>query len=227
MNSSTFTSLLLLAVTAALSPFSLIAFSLVLATGRGPKNGIAFICGWVTTITLIGVVEGLIGSNVEVTESNTAGKWTLALELALGIVLIAVWARRRFRPRPEDDAAEVVVKVKPEPAWQRRIGTMGYVGAFVTGGAVQTWPVMIAAGAAILRLDIGPAAGLAWMFAFALLTTAGIMVLEVLAWRNPSSAVERLDRLRGYIQTHRDSVINWASLVGGLWLTIRGAMGLI
>jgi hypothetical protein len=85
---------------------------------------------------------------------------------------------------------------------------------------------MIAAGAAILRLDIGPAAGLAWMFAFALLTTAGIVVLEVLAWRNPSSAVERLDRLRGYIQTHRDSVINWASLVGGLWLTIRGAMGL-
>jgi threonine/homoserine/homoserine lactone efflux protein len=225
MTSSTFTSLLLLALTAALSPFSLIAFSLVLATGRGPKNGIAFICGWVTTITLIGVVEALIGANVEVKESNTAGKWTLALELALGIVLIAIWARRRFRPRPEDDV-EVVVEAKPEPAWQRRIGTMGYAGAFVTGGAVQTWPVMIAAGAAILRLDIGPAAGLAWMFAFALLTTAGIVVLEVLAWRNPSSAVERLDRLRGYIQTHRDSVINWASLVGGLWLTIRGAMGL-
>jgi hypothetical protein len=226
MTSSTFTSLLLLAITAALSPFSLIAFSLVLATGRGPRNGIAFICGWVTTITLIGVVEALIGSNVEVTESNTAGKWTLALELAVGIVLIVVWARRRFRPRPEV-VTDAVVEAKPEPAWQRRIGTMGYAGAFVTGGAVQTWPVMIAAGAAILRLNIGPAAGLAWMFAFALLTTAALVALEVLAWRNPSSAVERLDRLRGYINNHRDSVINWLSLVGGLWLTIRGLLGLL
>ena len=225
MTSSALISLLILALTAALSPFSLVAFSLVLATDRGPRNGIAFICGWVTTVTLIGVVMSLIGANTDVTSSNTAGKWTLALELAIGVVMILAWARRRFRPH---EKKEVVEKpVKPEPAWQRRIATMGYVGAFVTGGAVQTWPVMIAAASTILRLGLSGPESLAWMFAFALSTTGGIVVLEVLAWRSPDSAVERLNRLRSYIDNHRDSVINWLYLLAGLWLMFQGLIGLI
>jgi threonine/homoserine/homoserine lactone efflux protein len=225
VTSSALVSLLILALTAALSPFSLVAFSLVLATDRGPRNGIAFICGWVTTVTLIGVVMSLIGVSADVNSSNTAGKWTLALELAIGVVLILAWARRRFRPH---EKKEVVEKpAKPEPAWQRRIATMGYVGAFVTGGAVQTWPVMIAAASTILRLDLSGPTSLAWMFAFALATTGGIVVLEVLAWRSPGSAAERLNRLRAYIDDHRDSVINWLYLVAGLWLMIHGLLGLL
>jgi hypothetical protein len=149
----------------------------------------------------------------------------LALELALGVFLVIVWVRRRFRRHPRPTVVETVAK--PEPAWQRHLATMGYVGAFVGGGAVQTWPVMIAAAAEILRLDLGAGASLAWMFAFALSTTAGIVVLEVLAWRNPNSAVERLNRLRDYIANHRDSVINWLYLLGGLWLFFRGLLGLI
>jgi hypothetical protein len=137
----------------------------------------------------------------------------------LGVVLIIAWARRRFRPH---EKVEVIDKpAKPEPAWQRHIATMGYPGAFVTGGAVQTWPVMIAAASDILRLDLGGAASLAWMFAFALSTTAGIVVLEVLAWRSPSSAVDRLNRIRSYIDNHRDSVLNWLYLIVGLWLFFR------
>ena len=98
MTSSTLTSLLILAFTAAASPFSLVAFSIVLATDRGPRNGIAFICGWVTTVTLIGVVMALLGANVDAAPSTTAGKGMLALEMACGVVLIILWARRRFRP---------------------------------------------------------------------------------------------------------------------------------
>ena len=98
MTGSTLGTLLVLALTAALSPFSLVAFSLVLATDRGPRNGVAFICGWITTVALIGVAMSFLGSSVSVHASNTAGKWTLALELALGAVLVAAWARRRYRP---------------------------------------------------------------------------------------------------------------------------------
>jgi threonine/homoserine/homoserine lactone efflux protein len=223
VNGTTLSTLLLLAVTAALSPFSLIAFSLVLATDRGPRNGIAFICGWITTVTLIGVAMSLIGSNVHVNSSNTAGKWTLALELAIGVVLILAWARRRFRPHEQ---VKVEKPAKPEPAWQRRISTMGYVGAFVTGGAVQTWPVMIAAASDILRLGLPGPQSLAWMFAFAVVTTAGIVVLEVLAWREPASAAARLNHIRAYVDGHRDSVINTLYLVVGLWLIFRGLLGL-
>jgi threonine/homoserine/homoserine lactone efflux protein len=225
MDSSTLVTLLLLALTAIASPFSLIAFSLVLATDRGPRNGIAFIGGWVFTVTMIGVIESFIDVNLDATESNTPGKWILAVQLVLGIVLLVVWARRRFQPK--EPTAKVDAEEKPKPAWQRRLNTMGYVGAFVTGGAVQTWPVMIAAGAAILRLNLPGGQSFLWMFTFALVSTIGIVVLEVLAWRNPGSAGERLEHLQNYIRDHRDSVLTWVSLVAGLWLVSRAAIGLL
>jgi hypothetical protein len=177
---------------------------------------------------LIGIATALIGGSTTVTSSNTPGAWTLALELALGVVLLIVWARRRFRPRPEvpDDEPKAEV-AKPIPGWQRRIDSMGYVGAFVLGGAVQTWPVMIAAGAEIVRTDLSAWESFLAMFGFALLSTAGIVILEVLAVRQPGSAAARLDRMRTYIDQHRDSVINWAYLIGGLWLAFRGLIGLI
>jgi hypothetical protein len=216
-------SLLILVITAAASPFSLIAFGLVLATDRGPRNGVAFILGWITTVTLIGIGTAALGGSVEITSSNTPGAWTLALELALGVVLLVTWLRRRFRPIEKPD----VIVEKPQPAWQKKIDGMGYVGAFVLGGAVQTWPVMIAAAAEISRRDLSGGEKLLLMVAFAVATTAGLVILEVLAVREPGSAAARLDTMRNYIDNHRDSVINWAFLVGGLWLAFRGAIGLV
>jgi hypothetical protein len=224
MNSSTLSSLLVLAATAAASPFSLVAFGLVLATNRGARNGFAFILGWITTVVLIGIVTAIVGGSTDVTSSNTPGAWTLALELALGVVLLIVWTRRRFRPKPKEQHAEVA---KPQPAWQRKIDTMGYLGAFVLGGAVQTWPVMIAAAAEIVRTNLSAWESFLTMVVFAILTTTGIVILEVLAIRQPGSAAARLDRMRTYIDTHRDSVINWAYLLGGLWLAFRGLIGLV
>ena len=226
MDSSTLVTLLVLELTAIASPFSLIAFSLVLATDRGPRNGIAFIAGWITTIMLIGVGVSLIDVNTDADEANTSGKWILVIQLVLGVVLVIVWARRRFRSE-ESSVSVVACQEETKPAWQRRLTTMGCGGAFVTGGAVQTWPVMIAAGAAILRLNLPGPQSVTWMFAFAVVSSTGIVVLEVLAWRNPGSAGERLERLQGYIRDHRDSVLTWASLVGGLWLVGKAVVGLL
>src|SRR5205085_11409644 len=50
VNSSTLGTLAVLALTAAASPFSLIAFSLVPATERGRQNGIPFTLGWMPTV---------------------------------------------------------------------------------------------------------------------------------------------------------------------------------
>ena len=223
MNGSTLLSLLVFTITAVLSPFSLIAFGLVLATDRGPRNGLAFIFGWITTVMLIGVAISIVGDATTVTEDNTPGAWLLALEIALGIVILVAWVRRRVRPKEREQAIEA----KPEPGWQRRIGTMGYPGAFVMGGAVQTWPVMIAAASEIMRAHLGAGSTLVWMLVFAVASTAGLVVLEVMAVRSPGSAVTRLNSMRGYIEQHRDSVLNWVYLVAGLWLVVRGAIGLV
>ena len=216
--------LLVLALTAVVSPFSLIVFSLVLATDRGPRNGAAFIVGWIVTVVLIGTVMVLLGGAIDVPTHSGPRKWFVALQLALGTLLILLWLRRRFRPKPVVPVE--VTPAKPMPGWQRRIATMGYAGAFVLGGATQTWPVMIAGGAEIAKLDFSFAQAMGWVVLFALVTTAGIDVLEVLAIRNPGSAAGRLDRIRRYVETHRDSVINWLYLLGGLVLVYRGVIGI-
>ena len=70
MTSSSLATLAVLALTAAISPFSLIVFSLVLATDRGPRNGIAFICGWIVTVIGIGAVMIALGGAVDAPTSR-------------------------------------------------------------------------------------------------------------------------------------------------------------
>ena len=222
MNEPSLGTLAVLALTAAASPFSLVAFSLVLATDRGPWNGIAFIAGWITTVMLIGVVGLAIGGSIDVSGGGVPGDATYGVELALGVVLLTLWVRRRLVGPVDRVAVE-----KPQAAWQRRIATMRSPGAFVLGGAVQTWPVMLAGVAEITRAGGAVAASVVWLIVFACATTAGIVILEALALRSPGSAAARLDRIRGYVDAHRDTVLAWVTFGGGIWLTARGVLGLI
>jgi len=119
MTGSSLVTLLVLALTAAASPFSLIVFSLVLATDRGAKNGFAFIIGWIITVILIGVVMVALGDAADVPSSRTPREWFLALQLALGTMLIILFVRRRARPHPQPIEAPVE-SPKEEPGWQRR-----------------------------------------------------------------------------------------------------------
>ena len=70
------------------------------------------------------------------------------------------------------------------------------------------------------------AASVATAAVFGTATATGIIVLEMLAIRSPGSAAERLDRIRTYVETHRDAVINVVLLGGGVWLAGRGLLGL-
>jgi hypothetical protein len=230
VNEGMWGTLLVLAVTAAASPFSLIAFSLVLATDRGPRNGLAFIAGWVTTVVAICAVSLLIGGAASASEGGEPSDVVLGIEIALGAVLLMLWVRRRMRARVgivDADTPDDAAPPKAEPGWRRRIETMRAPGAFVLGGATQTWPVMIAGGAEIARADISTGEAVAASVVFALLTTAGIVILEVLAWRSPDTAVERLHRIEHYVARRRDTVISWIMLMGGVWLLARGILGLV
>ena len=193
MNSSALASLAVLALTAAASPFSLIAFSLVLATERGTKNGIPFIAGWMTTVMLIGIAGLVIGGTANASDSGgTTSDAIYGAEIALGVVVLTMWMRRRLRAPIE----VLVVEDKPDPAWQRRITTMKAPGAFVLGGAVQTWPVMLAGVAEITHLGMSTEQAVFWLFLFACATVSGVVILDVLALRSPGSARRASTRSR-------------------------------
>jgi len=230
VHEGTWGTLLILAATAAVSPFSIVAFSLVLATDRGPRNGLAFIAGWITTVVGICVVSLVVGGAAEVSDGGAPSDVVLGIEIALGAVLLMLWVRGRLRAHAglaAPVAADTAGPGRAEPAWRQRIGTMRAPGAFVLGGATQTWPVMIAAGAEIARSDLATGSAVAASVAFAVLTTTGIAVLEVLAWRSPETAAARLLRIEDYVARRRDTVISWITLLAGLWLLGRGVSGLL
>ena len=95
------------------------------------------------------------------------------------------------------------------------------------GGALQPWPVMIAGGAEIAQVQIPTAEAVLVILLFAIASAGGIIVLEIMALRSPGSAAARLEKIQNYVATHRDSVISWALLIGGLWLIGRGIIGLV
>ena len=184
-----------------------------------------------------------LGNAADVDTGGAPGDVTLGIMIGLGSVLLMIWIRRRIRNRlavPADVSVSELEQLqqlesppaeetpaKPPPAWQRKIGSIGLIGAFVLGGALQPWPIMIAGGAEIAQVQIPTAEAVAVIVLFAVASAVGIIVLEVLAWRNPGSAAARLDQIRNYVATHRDSVANWALLIGGLWLIGRGVIGLV
>jgi hypothetical protein len=133
MSEGVWGTLLVLILTAAASPFSLVAFSLVLATDRGPKNGVWFIAGWIVTVIAICLVSIAIGSAVTSSDSSgTTSDVTLGIQIALGAVLLMMWVRRRVRarmalPDPTELEVDAITESAPdkhEPAWRRRIATM-------------------------------------------------------------------------------------------------------
>ena len=126
-------------------------------------------------------------------------------------------------------ASRIIVGVGPGSFTGIRVGIAAAHGLAIGWGAElegMSSLALIAAGAELARLDIPHDEAVLWMVLFAIATTAGIVVLEVLAIRSPGTAASRLTRIRSYVDNHRDSVINWAYLLGGLFLLYRALIGL-
>ena len=240
MTGGSWSTLAVLALTSAIAPFGLIAFSLVLATERGTRNGIAFILGWIATVMAIDAVVLIVGGAVEVDRGGTPGDVTLGIEIGLGAVLFTMWVRR---PRPPPTGPR-----RTRRARHARSGPHRDRGAH-TGQApagVATPHRVHGGGRCVRARRRAPAVadhdrrgrgdradrhrnrrGAARRVA--LRDRFGRRDHRARGARRgtPGSAAARLDRIRTYVETHRDSVVNWALLIGGLWLVGRGVAGLV
>ncbi len=216
--------LLVLAATAAISPFSLIVFSLVLATDRGARNGVAFIIGWIITVVLIGAVMITVGSSIDVPTRSGSRKWFLAAALALGTILILIWLRRRFRPRPH-------IAVTPKPPADSPVAAAHRHDGLPRCARPRRGDADVAGDdrrrrrAGQARHPGGRGDGLDG----AVRRRHHCRDRRVGSARHPltGDGRERLDRIRAYVEQHRDSVVNWLVLFGGLFLVYRGLIGLL
>ena len=102
--------LILIGLAITLEPIPLTAFILVLASKNGTRKGAGFIFGWLVSLAVIVAVTILATGN-NPPKSNTAPSLaSLAVKIAIGVVLVVI-AARKWRKYWNSQAAQEDPKV--------------------------------------------------------------------------------------------------------------------
>jgi threonine/homoserine/homoserine lactone efflux protein len=200
--------LLLIGLAITLEPFPVTAFILILSAEQGARKGLAFILGWLACLIVVIAAVVLVTGGNPPRPSTAPSTAALAVKLALGIVLILFavrqW-RRMGRPR------------KP-PTWMARLDRLSLWAAAGLAAFLQPWALVAAGAATVTQAKLSSAADYLVLMLFVLLATASFLYLELYAAFAPAAAGARLERLRRWLDTHRDQVIIILSLLLGFWL---------
>jgi threonine/homoserine/homoserine lactone efflux protein len=200
--------LLLTGLAIALEPFPLAAFILILSSQKGTGKGLAFILGWLACLVVVVTAVVLTTGGHPPKPQTAPSTAVLAVKLTLGLVLIllAVRQRRRMgRPR------------KP-PTWMASLDRLSLWSAAGLGAFLQPWTLVAAGAATVVQANLSTAGGYVTLMLFCLLGTSSFLYLELYAAFAPAAAGARLDRLRTWLDTHRDQVIIVIFLLLGFWL---------
>ena len=200
--------LLLTGLAITLEPFPLTAFILILSSEKGTRKGLAFILGWLACLVIV-LAAVLLTTGGHPPKSQTSpSTGVLAAKLTIGVVLIllAVRQRRRMgRPR------------KP-PTWMASLDRLSMWSAIGLAVFLQPWALVAAGAATVVDAKLSTAGDYVTLMLFCLLATASFLYLELYAAFAPAAAGARLDRLRTWLDTHRDQVIIVVFLLLGFWL---------
>jgi threonine/homoserine/homoserine lactone efflux protein len=203
--------LMLIGAAIALEPFPLTAFILILSAEQGTRKGLAFVLGWLAClIAVIAAVVATTGGNPPKpqTAPSTA---TLAIKLALGVVLILLAARqRRGMGHP-----------RKTPGWMAGVDRISLWGAAGLAVFLQPWALVGAGAATVVSAKLSTTADYVTLMLFCLLATSSFLYLELYATFAPAQAGARLERLRTWLESHQDQVIIVVSLLLGLWLVSK------
>ncbi len=200
--------LLLIGLGITLEPFPLTAFILILSAEKGTRKGLAFILGWLACLVVVVAAVILLTGGNPPRPSTAPSTAALAVKLALGIVLIGFgWRQWRRMGRPR----------KP-PTWMARLDGLSLWAAAGLAAFLQPWTLVAAGAATVTQAKLSTAADYLTLMLFILLATASFLYLELYAAFAPAAAGARLERLRTWLDTHRDQVIIVLSLLLGFWL---------
>ncbi|MCB0870960.1 MAG: GAP family protein [Solirubrobacterales bacterium] len=132
-----------LAAAVAISPFGIVAAVLMLTSGRGSGNGLAFLIGWFAGLMVVGGLLILLGRGADASSGGQPAEWTGYAKILLGLLLLVVAHRQRTKKADDGEPKS--------PKWLNRISTLNPPGAFSLGvglGAVNPKNLVLTMGAA-------------------------------------------------------------------------------
>ena len=200
--------LLLVGLGIALEPFPLTAFILLLSTQKGLWKGLAFILGWLACLVVVIAAVVLTTGGHPPKPQTAPSTAVLAVKLALGVLLILLAVRQRRRMR----------RPRKPPSWMASLDWLSLPSAAGIAVFLQPWALVAAGAATVVQAKLSTAGDYVTLLLFCVVGTASFLYLELYAAFAPAAAAARLDRLRKWLDTHRDQVIIVIFLLLGFWL---------
>jgi hypothetical protein len=213
-----FLQLLALGLLTSVTPWGIVAVIVLLSAKSRPRGAIAFVAGWVASILLTGGL--IIGtySGAHSKPGSSAGNAMLGVQFALGVLLLALAARRWSR-RLATDASTT------EPKWLGALDRMRPIVAFGLGMFWVNLVLVVAAALAVADADLSNTdAALAYLL-YALLATLGVAAILAVYYVNRARAEARLAGMRSWLTEHNAAVVSAMLAAVGLVFIVRGLIG--
>jgi len=206
-----FLDLTIIGLAITLEPIPLTAFIVILASQRGARKGAAFVAGWVLSLAIVVSVTVIATGNAPPKQNTAPSLASLAVKIALGVVLLVI-ALRRYRRLGQPK------KPKDPPKWQAGVDGMSPWYAMALAPLTQPWGLIAAGAATVVEAKLASWESYLALVYFCLLATATYLVMVIYATVRAEQTQALLARLRAWIDAHTDPLIIWVSLVVGLWL---------
>ena len=204
--------LTIIGIAITVDPLPLTAFIIILASKRGVHKGAFFVAGWLLSLAIVVAVTVLATGNNPPKPSTAPSLASLAVKIALGVVLLVI-ALRRYRRMGQPK------KPKKTPKWQAGVDSMSPWYALGLAPLTQPWGMIAAGAATVVQAKLAAWADYLALVYFCLLATASYLLMEIYGVLRPEQTQDFLRRLRQWIDVHTDQLIIWVSLVVGCWLS--------
>ena len=203
--------LLLLGVGIALDPLPLTSFVVVLSSKRGVRKGAAFLFGWLVSLAIVVAVTVLATGNNPPKPTTVPSLASLAVKIAIGIVLVGLAIRQRRRMRAPK-------KPKKPPRWQEHVDNMSPWFALGLAPALQPWTLIAAGAASVVEAKLSSWESYLALIGFCVLASASYIAMEIYAGFKPDRSQAFMARFRTWMETHTDQAIIVGCLLIGFWL---------
>jgi hypothetical protein len=203
--------LVLIGLAVTLDPLPLTAFLVVLPSKRGTIKGAAFTFGWLLSLAIVVTITVAATGNNPPKPATAPSLASLAVKIALGVVLVVIGIRRerrRGQPKPP----------KKPPKWQEHVDSMSPWFALALAPTLQPWALIGAGAATVVEAKLSSWESFLALFLYCVLASSSYLAMEIYAVARPSQSQAFLARFRTWIDNHTDQVIIVGSLLIGLWL---------
>ncbi|WP_392958113.1 GAP family protein [Streptomyces sp. LN245] len=209
--------LLVIGTAITLGPLHNSAFILLLSSRRGVRQGLAFLLSWLANLIAVIACVVLLTGGQPPTRHTVPSTATIAVKLAIGLVLVLYGAHRRRRPpRPHGP-----------PRWTARIDNASPATAAGLAWLLQPWAMVGAGAATAVDADLSTLTDWLALTGYCLLATLSLIIMEMYTVWAPTAANARLNGLRSWLEQHQEQLIVTLSLLLGLWLMARSIYELV